>query len=235
VPYWFDRFGIDRPPPPGHEILFVAGFGHPPNEDAACWFVENVLPTVRAWVGDATLSIVGSNPSERVQALAGDAVCVLANVSDAALNERYRSARIAVVPLRCGAGVKLKVVEALRDGVPLVTTPVGAQGLPGVADVASVCSDAASFAAAVLALLLDDALWQQRSRAQIAYARLHFSEAVFRQSLMRAVAAPASAAVARGEAGVPGLAARRDAVTRRGPARQDTLPADRTTRSAAPG
>ena len=192
VPYCFETFGAVRPAPAGREILFVAGFAHPPNEDAACWFVANVLPLVRARVADATLSIVGSNPTARVHALAGEAVRVMANVTDDALNERYRNARVAVVPLRCGAGVKLKVVEALKEGVPLVTTPVGAQGLPGIADVACVCGDAASFADAVLALLLDDALWQQRCAAQLAYAQERFSEAALRRSVMQAMALPAT-------------------------------------------
>jgi GT2 family glycosyltransferase len=191
VPYCFVTFGAVRSPPAGREIVFVAGFAHPPNEDATCWFVANVLPLVRASVAYATLSIVGSHPTARVRALAGDVVRVMANVSDDALNEQYRNARVAVVPLRCGAGVKLKVVEALRDGVPLVTTPVGAQGLPGVADVACVCGDAASFADAVCALLLDDGLWRQSCAAQIAYAREKFSEAAFRQSLLRVVSVPA--------------------------------------------
>jgi GT2 family glycosyltransferase len=190
VPYCFETFGVERLPPAGREILFVAGFAHPPNEDAACWFVANVLPLVRARVADAALSIVGSHPTARVRALAGEAVRVMANVSDDALTERYRNARVAVVPLRCGAGVKLKVVEALRDGVPLVTTPVGAQGLPCVGDVAYVCGDAASFADAVCELLLDDGLWQQRCVGQIAYARERFSEAALRQSVIAAIGLP---------------------------------------------
>ncbi len=101
-------------------------------------------------------------------------------------------ARVAAVPLRCGAGVKLKVVEALRDGLPLVTTPVGAQGLPGVAEVVCVCGDAASFADAVCTLLQDDAAWQLRCTAQLDYARARFSEAAYRQSVMRAMALPQS-------------------------------------------
>ncbi len=190
VPYCFDTFGAVRPAPAGQEIVFVAGFAHPPNEDAACWFVANVLPLVRARVADATLSIVGSNPTARVRALAGDAVRVMANVSDDELNERYRNARVAVVPLRCGAGVKLKVVEALKEGVPLVTTKVGAQGLPGIDDVAYVYDDAEAFADAVLALLLDDELWQERCAGQLGFARKWFSEAALRQSVMQAVAPP---------------------------------------------
>ena len=188
VPYCFESFGEVRPAPAGHEIMFGAEFAHPPNEDAACWFVANVLPLVRARVAGATLSIVGSHPTARVRALAGAAVRVMADVSDDELNKRYRNARVAVVPLRCGAGVKLNVVEALKNGVPLVTTRVGAQGLPGVEDAAYVCGDAASFADAVCALLLDDGLWQRRCAAQLDYARTQFSEAALRRSVMQALA-----------------------------------------------
>ncbi len=200
VPYCFETFGVERQAPPGRDIIFVGGFGHPPNEDAACWFVANVLPRVRARVPDVTVSIVGSSPTPRVRALAGDAVRVHADVPDDVLTTRYREARVAIVPLRCGAGVKLKVAEALKEGVPLVTTPVGAQGLPGVADVASVCSDAASFADSVGALLLDDGLWQQRCAAQLAYARERFSEAALRQSVMRAIDLPAGRPPSQGAA-----------------------------------
>jgi O-antigen biosynthesis protein len=197
VPYCFETFGTVRPAPAGRELLFVAGFGHPPNEDAACWLVAEVLPLVRARVPDATLSIVGSNPTLRVQELAGEAVRLMSDVSDETLKACYRQARVAAVPLRCGAGVKLKVVEALKEGVPLVTTPVGAQGLPGVADVACVRGDAAGFADAVCALLLDDALWQRHCGAQIAYAEEKFTQTALRESLMLAMVLPAVPPVRR--------------------------------------
>ncbi|HUB46409.1 MAG TPA: glycosyltransferase [Acetobacteraceae bacterium] len=190
VPYCFDRFGAERPPPAGREIIFVAGFAHPPNEDAARWFVTDVFPRVHARVPDATLSIVGSKPTARVCALAGDGVLVVPDVSDEALQARYRQARVAVVPLRYGAGVKLKVVEALKEGVPLVTTLVGVQGLPGAGHVACVRDDAAGFADAVCALLLNDTLWQQMCVAQIAYARQRFNTAAFRRALLQAIELP---------------------------------------------
>lgn len=187
VPYGFDSFGSERRAPDCREMLFVAGFGHPPNEEAARWFVAEVLPLVRAEVSDAALCIVGSQPGPAVRALAGAAVQVLADVDAATLRDCYRRARVAVVPLRCGAGVKLKVVEALREGVPLVTTPVGAQGLPGLGEVAAIRADATGFAGAVYPLLLDDALWRARSVAQIGYARARFGEAELRDSLRQAL------------------------------------------------
>lgn len=187
VPYGFSDFAAPRGVPKGQEIVFVAGFGHPPNVDAAVWFVEAILPLVRAAAPDALLSIVGSNPSARVRGLAGDGVRVFADVSDAELTAAYERARVAVVPLRCGAGVKLKVVEALRAGLPLVTTPVGVQGLPELSEVVTVAADAVSFARGVVTLLRDDGEWEKRSRAQVDYARLRFSREALAVSLLGAL------------------------------------------------
>ena len=186
LPYCFERFGSMRSPPAGQQILFVAGFGHPPNEEAVCWFASAILPLIRARVPDATLAIVGCNPTDRVRALGGEAVLVRVNVSDAELASWYEAARVAAVPLRCGAGVKLKVVEALREGLPLVTTPVGAQGLPGLDAIVPVESRPEAFAAAVCALLTDDALWRQRAADQLAYAAARFHTEAFQTALLSA-------------------------------------------------
>jgi O-antigen biosynthesis protein len=198
APYFFDQFAAPREAPDGQEIIFVAGFGHPPNEDAAVWFVNAILPLIRADIPPAHVSIIGSNPTDRVRALAGDGIAVLANVSDADLAAAYDRARVAVVPLRCGAGVKLKTVEALRSGVPLVTTHVGAQGLSGLSSVVTVEDDPASFAAAVVALLRDDVAWERRCRMQIDYARLRFSRGALTESLLGALTATLPVRTSRG-------------------------------------
>jgi O-antigen biosynthesis protein len=198
APYFFDQSAGPRLAPTQREIIFVAGFGHPPNEDAAIWFVNVILPLIQADFPAAHVSIIGSNPTDRVRNLAGDGIGVFANVSDAELAEVYDRARVAVVPLRCGAGVKLKTVEALRSGVPLVTTQVGAQGLVGLASVVAVEDDPACFAAAVVALLRDDAMWEIRRQAQIDYARLRFSRDTLTVSLRRALTATLPDGACRG-------------------------------------
>ncbi|MDE2514447.1 MAG: glycosyltransferase, partial [Rhodospirillales bacterium] len=90
-----------------------------------------------------------------------------------------------------GAGVKMKVVEALRHGLPLVTTRVGAQGLPGLDRVAAVEDGPAGFAAALAALLTDDAAWAARSEAGLDYARTRFSAAAQTACLLEAFGAVA--------------------------------------------
>jgi GT2 family glycosyltransferase/SAM-dependent methyltransferase len=186
VPYAFAEFSALRPPPEGQAVLFVAGFGHPPNEDAAVWFVEAILPLIRARHPTAMLWIVGSHPTARVRGLSGDGVSIAANVSDAELAGFYRRARVAAVPLRYGAGVKLKVVEALAQGLPLVTTPVGAQGCEGLGEVITIAEDPAIFADAICRLLADDAAWTRIAAREIDYVKQHFSEAGLRESLMTA-------------------------------------------------
>ena len=183
LPYCFDSFAEPRLAPASRQIVFVAGFAHPPNVDAAIWFVREVLPAITAQVPGVRMAIIGSNPTGRIWALGDNTVEIHANVSDAVLAEWYDKARVAVVPLLSGAGVKLKVVEALRAGVPLVTTPVGAQGLAGIDDVAFVRRDAAGFADAVVSLLEDDEMWQLMRSTEIAYATAQFSSAALRTSL----------------------------------------------------
>ncbi|MDA7585508.1 glycosyltransferase [Luminiphilus sp.] len=132
------------------ELLFVAGFNHPPNIDAAAWFVETVLPSLLDSIPGLKLHIAGSNPSQVVLDLASDDVTVHGYVSDEKLISLYGRAACAVVPLRFGAGVKGKVLEAIRYGVPLVTTSIGAEGIPDALEVMRVADDPQAFAQAVL-------------------------------------------------------------------------------------
>ena len=190
--YAFDDFVLDAEPAGRGGIVFVAGFVHPPNIDAAEWLVSAIMPRIWAQDPEARLSLVGANPSQRVLDLVGDRVEVTGFVSDAELARRYRDARVAVVPLRFGAGVKSKVVEALQQGLPLVTTPVGAQGLPGVEAAAVVSNDEQAMAEAILALLADDVQWRTRSCAGAHYAKAMFSRDTMTQHLLDAIGADAT-------------------------------------------
>lgn len=185
--YAYDNFELDAEPDGRADLIFVAGFVHPPNADAAEWLVRSVMPRVWRELPDARLSLVGANPCDRVLALAGERVEVTGFVSDAELARRYRAARVAVVPLRFGAGVKSKVVEALQQGLPLVTTPVGAQGLPGVEKTAIVTDEEQSMADGIVQLLRDDAQWRQRSRAGAEFAQKLFSRERMSEALLDAI------------------------------------------------
>lgn len=187
APYAFDRFNDAAEPDGRSGLLFVAGFAHSPNVDAALWLVQEVMPRLWREHPQLTLSLVGSNPTDVVKGLAGRQVEVTGYVSDAELCRRYRQARVAVVPLRYGAGVKGKVVEALQNGLPLATTSVGAQGLPGLEQVAAVADDAVELAEAIARLLADDGLWRRRSREGARLARSLFSRQALTAQLLDAL------------------------------------------------
>jgi glycosyltransferase involved in cell wall biosynthesis len=98
-----------------------------------------------------------------VTELASDDVIVTGYTADLELETLYRSASVIVVPLRYGAGVKGKVVEALRFGIPVVTTSSGAQGLPWAADCLSLADTPEKFAENVVILIKDDSIARQNA------------------------------------------------------------------------
>lgn len=110
-------------------MIFVGGFGHPPNIDAVLWFAKIVFPDIVKYYPDIKWYIVGSNPTEEIKKLNSKNIVIKGFVSDKELKQLYNECRLAVVPLRVGAGVKGKVVEAVYNRIPLVTTPIGAEGL----------------------------------------------------------------------------------------------------------
>jgi GT2 family glycosyltransferase len=159
-----------------HDILFVAGFAHSPNEDAALWFVKEILPIIRRRLPNIHVYFVGSNPTAKVRDLAVDrTISVTGYVSDERLAEYYLDARVAVAPMRFGAGMKGKVIEAMRFGVPIVTTQFGVQGMAEIADSLPVHMVPNEFALAVLTLLNDDDAWRNQRRIQSDFVRRHFS------------------------------------------------------------
>lgn len=159
-----------------HDLVFVAGFAHPPNVDAAEWFAHEVLPLIQKRHPQIHLDLVGSNPSDAVKALHGGPVTVTGFVTDEELSARYANARVVVAPLRFGGGMKGKVIEAMRFGVPCVTTSTGVQGLEQTADFLAAADTAEEFAGHVLRLLEDDAAWRRSSAAGQAFVRASFTE-----------------------------------------------------------
>lgn len=143
-------------------VLFVGSFDHLPNRDAARWLATEIMPLVRRRRPDAVAQIVGSNPPQEMFDLERDGVVVRGWVQH--LDGVYREARAVVAPLRFGAGVKGKLGESLGYGVPVVATPLAAEGmhLTHGQDVL-VGSTAEELAEEIVTLLDDDKLWQRLS------------------------------------------------------------------------
>ncbi len=162
-------------------ILFVGGFAHDPNQDAVLWFVKEVYPLIRK-ERQVAFMIAGSYPTSEIEKLDGkNGIIVKAFASEEELASLYASCRIAVVPLRYGAGVKGKVVEALYHGIPVVTTPIGAEGIGEIRTAACIVEEVQSqaagkaFAAQIVSLYDDTVRLREMSIASQELARKQFS------------------------------------------------------------
>lgn len=108
-------------------LLFIGSMGYPPCVDAVLYFHGEILPRIRQVVSPLELWIVGDAPPREVLELDGSGVCVTGRVEDVV--PYYRQSTVCVVPLRAGGGTRLKILEAMALGRPVVSTTIGCEGL----------------------------------------------------------------------------------------------------------
>lgn len=141
-------------PASGSRIVFTGVFDYAPNVEGAAWFVREVWPLVLAQHPGATLLLVGARPARALRALARRARSVTVTGAVPDIRPYLWEAAFAVAPLQTARGLQNKVLEALAAGLPVVTTPAVAQGLPAEALTGCVVGgDRESFAAGVVRLL----------------------------------------------------------------------------------
>lgn len=139
------------------DAMFIGGFRHTPNVDAVKWLHEEIWPLVKDKLPELRIFIVGSDPTDEIKALNDDRFIITGSVSDEELDRMYHECRLSVVPLRYGAGIKGKVVEAMYHGVPVLTTSVGAEGIECSNGMLVIGDDAKRFAKHLLSIYRDTA------------------------------------------------------------------------------
>ena len=157
------------------DLVFVGGFRHTPNVDAVQWFVKEVWPHVSAGLPGVTFNCIGGEPPDSILALGRQpGVHIHGHVPD--LDPAMDGMRIAIAPLRFGAGVKGKINLSMAHGQPVVATSCAAEGMhlqDGV-DVL-VADQAQAFADAVVRLYTDEDLWNRLSHNGLENVARHFS------------------------------------------------------------
>lgn len=149
-PSWEDRSGL----------LFVAGFEHAPNVDAALWLVESVMPLVHKRLPEVPLTLVGSQPPRAVERLQRSDVEVTGWVPE--IEPYLNRSRLSLAPLRYGAGVKGKITQSMAAGLPVVATRLAAEGMPIEDERDILMADGAEdLAAAIVEAYLDKVLWNR--------------------------------------------------------------------------
>lgn len=142
-------------------LVFTGKMDYRPNVDAALWFAQDILPLVRLELPSAHFYVVGQSPHARLDVLRGQAGITLTGLVPEII-PYLQAASVFVVPLRMGSGTRLKVLEAMACGCPIVSTPIGAQGLT-ITDGQDLllAENAQDFAQAVIRLHRDPTMAQQ--------------------------------------------------------------------------
>jgi glycosyltransferase involved in cell wall biosynthesis len=151
-----DYFHPDNGNEQPNSLVFTGSMDWMPNEDGVRYFLHSILPLIRREIPEVTFTIVGRKPSEKLRAAAASesGVHVTGTVDD--IRPYVREGAVYVVPLRIGSGTRLKIFEAMAMGKPIVSTTLGAEGLP-ISDGGdiSIADQPAEFARKVCLLLRD--------------------------------------------------------------------------------
>lgn len=186
--YIFDQFKkINYAPKSRKDIMFVGGFSHAPNTDAVKWFVSECWPSIKEQIEDIHFHVIGSNPPQEIIDLAGDDISVTGYIGDKELNTYYNTSKLAIAPLRYGAGVKGKVIDALYQGIPLITTSIGAEGLHKPEEIMGVADNAKDFTKLVCDYYTDSKLLSKLSKKSNQYCQKFFSEAYAKEQMAQII------------------------------------------------
>lgn len=164
------------------DFFFIGNFNHDPNEDAVVFFVRQIFPLIRKKLPDAHFWIVGNNPTAKVESLASSHVTVTGWVPET--RPYLERCRVAVIPLRYGAGNKGKVGEAMAHGVPMVSTSIGAEGMNIVHGVHAFIADTPEeFARYAVELYTNEGLWKEFAAAGQKLVAAQYSSALMRRRI----------------------------------------------------
>lgn len=159
--------------------LFVGTLSWLPNAEGLEWFLRSAWPLVK---GGGSFEIIGGGAPPALLDLARCSARTVARGYVDDIEDAYATARCLVAPLQSGSGIKIKIVNALARGLPVVTTSVGAEGLPeGEGEGLQVADSPGVFAACVDRVMSDPDAWTAASASALAYAARHFSGESFRE------------------------------------------------------
>lgn len=159
-------------------ILFVGSMDYHANIDAVIWFARTAWPQIAQNHPNLHFVIVGRDPAPEIRALSSDRIHVTGTVDD--VRPFYSSAVAAIAPIRSGSGTRLKILEAMAAGVPVVSTPLGAEGINAEHDVNILLAETAPEFAAAIRLIFSS----PQKRASLARAARTFACATYDWSVI---------------------------------------------------
>lgn len=156
-------------------IMFVGGQKHPPNPDAVSWFCLKIFPKILEKNNSIKFYVVGNYSIDFINKYNNSSVIFTGKISDKELKNIYSSIRLSIIPLRYGAGVKGKTIEAMYYGVPIVSTNYGIEGLKEVDNFIEIVKDEKEFSDSVLKLYNNKEKLEAMSNKSFNYIKTNFS------------------------------------------------------------
>jgi glycosyltransferase involved in cell wall biosynthesis len=166
--------------------VFVGATHYFPNEEGVLFFVEKILPQIRQRIPDFRFTVVGGNPPPPILAHRSDSIIVTGFVDD--VRPYMWESSVFVVPLRMGGGTRFKIVEALAAGIPVVSTTLGAEGIPAIHGREVLLADSPEdFAEAVIKVLTEPSKTHEMTDAGISFVLERFDWKVVGRTMQRAL------------------------------------------------
>lgn len=172
-------------------LLFVGNYNHRPNIDAVEWLLEEIMPVVHKSLPEVPVLIAGGNPTENMHALAAQTpgAQVLGHLPEKQLDALYEQCRLCVAPLRYGAGIKGKLISAMEQGLPVVSTSVGTEGIERCERAVAQADTAVDLAKAICQLYNDEAALAKMAKNAYGCLQGQFSQEVAWETLQKAMEA----------------------------------------------
>lgn len=187
-PFMFEFFGTAVGFEERRDFVFLGGYKHPPNIDAAQFFAREVMPLIHGEAPEARFIIAGANPGPELRSLETEHVVVTGLIDD--LRDVFDRTRVFVCPLRFGAGTKGKISTAMSYGLPVVSTTCGGEGMELVeGEEVLIADEPAALAATCLRVYRNSVLWRRMSEAGQKLVRENHSLEMGRRMLAEAIEA----------------------------------------------
>jgi len=165
------------------DLLFV-GSSHPPNTDAILFYAREIMPLLHERLPGVRLYVVGGNPDRKLKEIESENIILTGYVED--LRPYFEKCLVYCAPLRYGAGVKGKIIEAMSFGLPIVTTSIGAEGLDAVNERHMLLAEGTvEIVEGVFKLCSNKSLWERVSADSRRFVAGNFSQDAFREKVRR--------------------------------------------------
>jgi glycosyltransferase involved in cell wall biosynthesis len=167
-------YGCRQPYKKRKDIMFIGSYQHTPNVDAVQWFIQSVFPLIEKQLPELVFHVIGSKAPKHIKQLARENIVFHGFVED--IEPFMDDIRIAVAPLRYGAGVKGKINSSMSYGQPVVGTPIAVEGMHTQEELDILTGESAEqFANQVIRLYQDESLWNTISQGGLANVESYFS------------------------------------------------------------